>query len=205
MNFDLIAEKVDGIPHTPPWKGKVLYDTIIARKYTDCLELGFACGVGSAYIAGALDENNNGRLTSVDIQSALAREPRADTLIESLGLTSRTNFVFHEISYIWFLMEALEKGLRYDFCFLDGAHSWDVDGFAFFLVERLLKPGGMIIFDDLDWTYAGSPTSRNKPLPEKIRQTPAVRKIYELLVKGHPSFSEVYENDDWAFAIKKAV
>jgi hypothetical protein len=41
----------------------------------------------------------------------------------------------------------------YDFCYIDGGHSWDVSGFGFFLVEKLVRPGGWLLFDDLDWTY----------------------------------------------------
>ena len=29
-------------------------------------------------------------------------------------------------------------------------------GFAFFLVDRLLAPGGWMVFDDMDWTFASS-------------------------------------------------
>jgi len=201
MKFEDVAAQVKGIPHTQPDKGRILYDTIISRGYTDCLELGFACGAGSAYMAAALEQNGRGKLTSVDIEAALQRKPRADQLLEKLGLSHRTDFIFHEISYTWFLMDAIEQGRQFDFCFLDGAHTWDVDGFAFLMVERILKPGGMIIFDDVDWTIARSPTMKDKPFPERVRQTPAVRKVYELLVKNTPSL-KTYEKDGWAYAEK---
>ena len=61
-----------------------------------------------------------------------------------------------------FLMRAIEAGHKYDFCFIDGAHTWDTDGFAFCLVDRMLRPGGWIIFDDLNWTHAHSPTLANR-------------------------------------------
>ena len=203
MEFDAVAAVVKGIPHTSPEKGKILYETIKGRGYQRCLELGFACGVGSSYMAAALESQGAGKLTSVDQKSALQRKPRADALVAKAGLAHRVDFVFDETSYTWFLMEALEKGLTFDFCFLDGAHTWEVDGFAFVLVERLLEPGGMIIFDDLDWTIARSPTMKAMPLPERVRQTPGVRKIYELLVKTTPSL-KAYEKDGWAYAEKTA-
>jgi len=83
---------------------------------------------------------------------------------------------------------------RFDFCYVDGAHSWFVDGFAFFLVDRLLMPGGRIIFDDLNWTYVRSPSLKNTEMvinmPQDERETPQVLKVYELLVKTHSSYSD---------------
>lgn len=82
-----------------------------------------------------------------------------------------------------------------------------MDALAFFLVDRLLRPGGWIIFDDLDWTYAISPALkdtelvRNMPVDE--RTAPQVRKIYELLVKPHRSYHNFRVQDGWAYAQKR--
>ena len=54
---------------------------------------------------------------------------------------------------------------QFDFCFLDAGHTWDVTGFAFLLVDMLLKPGGMIVLDDLDWTIAKASEGR----PERAK------------------------------------
>lgn len=95
---------------------------------------------------------------------------------------------------------------RFDFCFIDGAHSWFTDGFAFFLVDRLLKPGGLLIFDDLNWTYASSPALSQSEwvaqMPKEEKETAQVRKVYELLVKPHPAYGEFIEKDGWAYARK---
>ena len=45
---------------------------------------------------------------------------------------------------------------EFDFVFLDAGHTWDVTGFAFFLVDRLLRPGGWLLFDDLNWSVTKS-------------------------------------------------
>jgi hypothetical protein len=62
-----------------------------------------------------------------------------------------------------------------------------------------------IIFDDLDWTYASSPTLKDREdvrrMPEDERTTPHVERIYELLVKAHPDFDEFRrEPRGWAYA-----
>ena len=97
---------------------------------------------------------------------------------------------------------------RFDLCYIDGAHDWFVDGFAFFLVDRLLRPNGWIIFDDMEWSYAGSPalgnTDRVKQMPEDERTTAQVRLVYDLLVKPHPNYHNFRDEGDWAFAQKLA-
>ncbi|MCK7467679.1 MAG: hypothetical protein MZU91_05855 [Desulfosudis oleivorans] len=55
-------------------------------------------------------------------------------------------------------------------------------GFAFYLVDKLFLPGGLIIFDDLDWTLGASPSMKNlnwvNALPDEERNTPQVRKVF---------------------------
>ena len=105
-------------------------------------------------------------------------------------------------------MKLLEQNSEpcFDFCYLDGAHSWFVDGFAFFLVDRLLKRNGWIIFDDINWSYEKSPSLKNtdwvKSMPEDERKTSQVLKVFELLVKTHPCYGNFDIKEDWGFAQK---
>jgi hypothetical protein len=75
-------------------------------------------------------------------------------------------------------------------------------------VDRLLRPNGWIIFDDLDWTYATSPalgnTERVRRMPEDERTTRQVRLVYDLLVKTHPEYHNFRDEGEWAFAQKRA-
>jgi len=207
MRLEDLQNRLSGIPHTGPDKGAVLYRTVLERSYANCLELGFAHGVGTCYIAGVLDQLGRGSVVALDLQAAKRRQPRADELLTSLGLKRWAELVFSPSSYTWYLMERLEQRDRsFDFCFLDGSHDWEVDGLAVLLVERLLTSGGMIVFDDLEWTYGASLTLRDTPrvrsMPERERTTPQVRRIFELLVRGNPAFAEAYESDGWGFAVK---
>ena len=67
-------------------------------------------------------------------------------------------------------------------------------------------PGGLIIFDDIDWTYESSPTlkdaQRVKRMPQDEKSTPQVRKANELLVKPHPAYGAFMEKDGLAYARK---
>jgi len=208
MKLEELQGRLTHIPHTTPKRGAVLYGTITENRYTKCLELGFAHGVGTAYIAGALEQLGAGHVTALDRPAALKCNPRADAVLASLGLQHRAELIIDESSYTWFLLDRIEQqDKKFDFCFLDGSHTWETDGFAVLLIERILEPGGMIVLDDLNWTIASSPTLANRPeflkLPERERKTAQVRKVFELIVKNNTTFKKVYERDGCGFAIKR--
>jgi predicted O-methyltransferase YrrM len=106
-------------------------------------------------------------------------------------------------SYNWSLMKLLQaqKEPMFDYVYLDGAHVWAVDALTFFLVDRLLKPGGYIDFDDYDWTLESSPSMNPNSFPptkemftqEQI-ETRQVALIIELLVRRDPKYVEVIQN-----------
>lgn len=207
MDIQKVFNRVQGLPHMELDQAEEITRIITENRFQNLLELGFCHGVSTCYMAAALDEIGGGTITTIDLESALENTPGVEMLLKELGLEDGVT-VFHEpTSYVWRLMKLLEEGeQRFDFCYIDGAHDWFNDGFAFFLVDRLLKPGGMIIFDDLDWTYNTSATLKNtdfvKAMPEEERLTPQVRKVYELLVKKHPNYGDFVVKNDWAMTRK---
>ena len=208
MKIDLIKDKIDGIPHMEFSQAKLISEIILENKFQNILELGFKHGVSSCYMAGALDELGGGQITTIDLLNAKELKPNIDQLLEDLELTKFAKIYYEPTSYIWRLMKMLEEdpNPRFDFCYIDGAHDLYVDGFAFFLVDRLLKPGGLIIFDDLNWTFESSPTLKDtekvKNMPTEEKAAPQIRKVYETLVKKHPSYCDFVDKDGWAFARK---
>ena len=208
MKIDQIRERVKSIPYMSVTQAETITDVILENRFQNILELGFGHGVSTCYIAGAVDDLGRGTITTIDSISAREAEPNIEHLLGSLGLAKYVAIFYEPTSYIWWLMKMLEErpSPRFDFCYIDGAHDWFADGFAFFLVDRLLKPGGLIIFDDLDWTYESSPTlkktQRVKRMPQDEKSTPQIRKVYELLVKPHPAYGEFMEKGRWAYARK---
>jgi predicted O-methyltransferase YrrM len=189
---------------TSPERGRQLHDWVREHRPESCLELGFAHGVSSVYIATALEANGAGRLTSVDNLSALEREPSAEDLLRSAGLEHRVELVYERSSYTWFLHRMLRERARdgaieplYDFCFLDGAHTWADDGFAFLLVDRLLRPGGWILFDDLPWKL-----DERWDVPDEERELAQVREVFDLLVATHPHYDRIESDGEWGWAHK---
>lgn len=189
-----------------PERGAQIHEFIRTHRPASCLELGFANGVGALYIGSALEANGFGTLTSVDRGKARNRRPRAGDLIEEAGLGRRVTLVYEETSYTWFLHDTLRAQLSaageiepcYDFVFIDGAHTWDVDGLTFALADRLLVPGGWILFDDLDWVLDG----RWRRIPDHQRSFAQVGEIWDLLVLTHPGYDEFHSDGHWGWARK---
>lgn len=62
-------------------------------------------------------------------------------------------------SYNWALGKLVGESRGeplFDYCFLDGAHTFAVDALNYFLCDRLLRVGGFMDFDDYGWTIRGS-------------------------------------------------
>jgi predicted O-methyltransferase YrrM len=211
MKLAEVGAHVAGVQHMTSKQGKQVYEHILQNKPERILELGFAHGTSSCYMAAALDELGGDRkLLTIDREQARKREPNIIDLLERCGLARWVDAVFAETSYTWELMQMLDQSQqpRFDFVYIDGAHMWDPDGFAFLLVDRLLKPGGWVLFDDLNWTLSSSPSMKVQPwvlaLPEDQRTTPQIRKVFELLVKTHPAYTDFIDREGWGWAHKRA-
>jgi predicted O-methyltransferase YrrM len=176
----------------------------------DCLELGFQHGKSSAVIAATLRDLGCGHLTTVDREDARAHRPNIEAVLGELGLRAWVTVHYEPRSYTWRLMKLIEAHPEpaFDFCYIDGGHSWDVTGYAFCLVDRLLRPGGWVLFDDLDWTFERmAAPDRELPgflrqMPEEERATPQVRRVWDLLVRRHQDFDVLAEDEQWGLAQK---
>ena len=210
MTNQEIKAIVGDTPHMSLDEADKITRFIADHNVESILELGFRYGVSTCYMAAALARLGRGSIVTIDLLSARAAQPNIEGLLTQVGERDRVTVFYEPTSYTWRLMKFLEQSPipSFDFCYLDGAHSWFVDGLAFALVDRLLRPGGWIIFDDVDWTYATSPalstTDWVKNMPSDERDTPQVKKVFDLLVKTHPDYSNFRIEEGWAYAQKKA-
>lgn len=214
MRFEEISEILKDIPNMGKNQGKILYDFIGKEKIKNILELGFFHGTSTCYMAAALSQNGGGKITSIDQLSAKKLVPNIFDLMNKTKFNRIINPIFAEKSYTWELMKIIEANTFngrcreiFDFCFIDGAHLWEPDGLAFFLIEKVLKPGGWILFDDLNWTLSKSPALRDselvKNMPFDEVNTPQIKKVFELLVIQHPNFKNFRILNSWGWAQKK--
>ncbi|GAB5377988.1 MAG: hypothetical protein AcusKO_44500 [Acuticoccus sp.] len=148
---------------------------------------------------------NRGRLYLFDYEDKLSGlQDRLDTL-------GFFNVIYHGNSrklfdsYNWNLANLLRRRLRaggdpalFDFVYLDGAHSFHHDAPAAMIVKDLMKPGGEILFDDYDWSFATSrtmnpdiyPAIRDQYSDEQIDE-PHVALLCELFFDADPAFQQI--------------
>jgi len=215
MRFEDVSERVAGVPFMSPEFGRRIYDHVQATRPGRVLELGTAHGVSACYVAAALEANGSGSIVTVDHGGA-RYEPSPEAVIDRAGLAELVTVVREHSSYNWFLKQQVEQHSDsngnckpiYDFVFLDGSHNFDIDGLAVVLIEKLLRPGGWLLLDDLEWTYEQNPWVAPElwpdgnarpfgPLSEQQRRAPQIRPVFELIVKQHPSFTHFIREDEW--------
>jgi methyltransferase family protein len=106
-------------------------------------------------------------------------------------------------SYNWPLAALISEHTEpiYDYVFIDGAHTWAIDALAFFLVDRLLQPGGYVDFDDYDWSLRDSPSLNPEafPLTKQLYSTDQIdacqiKMIVDLIVRRDRRYREVVRN-----------
>ncbi|NJK63975.1 MAG: class I SAM-dependent methyltransferase [Synechococcaceae cyanobacterium SM2_3_1] len=218
MKFQDISAMVGHVPFITRKNGQFLYDLIIREQVKNILELGFAHGTATCYMAAALQELGEGSIVAVDLIEAKNSLPLAEDQLEKVGLSEFATVIRMQTGYTWFLHDDIVRNTSndtcdevYDLCVIDGAKNWTIDTAAFFLVDKLLRKNGWIIFDDYNWTYASADNKRDstdgithRSLSQAEQEIPHIREIFELLVKQHPHYGNllVLEGDDWALAQK---
>ncbi len=215
MRFEDVADRIRGVPFTSPEFGHRIYSHVRDTRPERVLELGTGHGVSACYIAAALEANGTGSLISVDHGGARFN-PSPEEVLARAGLTQRVTLIRAHSSYNWFLKQQVEEQSDangnctpiYDFVFLDGSHNFDVDGLAVVLLEKLLRPGGWLLLDDLEWTYEQNPWVAPElwpdgnarpfgPLSEEQRRAPQMRAVFDVVVKQHPAFTRLIREDEW--------
>ena len=219
MRFEEVASLVSGVPFISKENGRFLYDLILRERLTSILELGIAHGTATCYMAAALQELGEGSITSVDLAEAKDKfTPSAEEQLEKAGLKKYATVRRMQTGYTWFLHDEIVNNTQddvcheiYNLCVIDGPKNWTIDGAAFFLVDKLLKKDGWIIFDDYGWTYARANKRRDatdgithRSLSKEEQEIPHIREIFELLVKQHPHYGNfvLLSDGDWALAQK---
>lgn len=219
MEASDIAARIADLPYTSPRKGSLLVDLVREHDSRRILELGIAHGGGTSYLAAAVHGREGASVTAVDLASA-DFAPSAEEVVASFGFGDMVTVLREKSSYTWFLKKEIERRTdangvcqpAYDFVFIDGPKDWTNDGATFFMVDKLLAPGGVIVFDDYQWSYRGDEKRRGKAhergyvFPEMSEDEFAqahVEAIFRLLVMQHPSYGDFrIVNEELAVARK---
>ena len=104
-------------------------------------------------------------------------------------------------SYCWTLAKYCENKKPFiDYCFIDGPHTFAIDALAFFIVDKYLKIGGYIDFDDYSWTLKNSSLDPIKVPETSLLYTDEqiesrqVQMIVDMFVKNNTSYKEIVKN-----------
>jgi predicted O-methyltransferase YrrM len=219
MEFNYVANIVDKVPYISKTNANYIYDFIIENKIQNILELGIAHGTATCYMAAALNKLGAGKITAVDLQSvAKDFKPSCEEQLKKCNLERYVEVHRMKTGYNWFLHNKIKENSinnkceeEYDLCIIDGPKNWIIDSSAFFLVDKLLKKGGFIIFDDYAWTYENANNKRDSTdginhnsLSDDELKLPHIKEIFDLLVKQHPNYSnfKVFSDKQWCMAQK---
>jgi SAM-dependent methyltransferase len=179
-----------------------IYDCIVTNRLSSCLELGSGHGATSCVMAAAVGETG-GKVTTIDL--ALHQPANAASLKAHCGLADELlEVVADPLGYNWWLADRLRSQTvegacqpLYDFVFLDGAHEWQPDALAVFLAIKLLKPGGWLVLDDLNFNLRSMPLWRQTHghLSDRELDACQIGMVWNLVVRQHPDMEGFRETE----------
>lgn len=211
--FETVTARFGDVPYMQEAAAATLRDVLLEAGATDLLEIGFYQGKSSAYMAAILEDRGGaGSLLTVDRTGARDHDPNIDTILDDLELSHRVTPLVAKRSYTWELQRLIADpdGPRFDFCYFDGGHTWDLTGFGVVLVDMLLRPGGLLLLDDMDWAIANSPYYTARPSitqkydDDEVEAFP-VRLVWDTVLPhlGYEQFRE-YPEHHWGLCRKPA-
>ncbi len=131
----------------PYEEGVALYQLIRRVKPARTIEIGMAYGLSSLFICQALEDNGNGSHLAIDPYERTRWKSIGLLNLQRAGLAARSQL--REATSHEALPTLLAQGEHFDLAFVDGFHRFDYTILEFFYLDAMLRPGGLIVFDDL--------------------------------------------------------
>lgn len=139
---------INPFPSAVPFEtGALLYDLVRRENLEKTLEVGMGYGLSTLFICQAHKDKGIGSHTAID--------PNQDAHFKSIGLLNvkKAGLVsilrFFQTPSLEVLPRLWIESEHFDFAFIDGMHLFDYVLVDFFYVDKLLKVGGSIAFDDI--------------------------------------------------------
>jgi predicted O-methyltransferase YrrM len=130
---------------------EALYRTVRIEKPNVAIEIGMAFGSSTLAILTAMEENGSGRLVSIDPNQNDPHQWNGAGLrhVAEAGLDHRHRLV-EEPDFLA-LPDLVRRSEPVDFAYIDGWHTFDYVLVDFFYIDKLLRSGGMVGFNDCGW------------------------------------------------------
>ncbi len=160
-----ITREFGSVKYMKETQALIIRDLVNEYDLSNFLEIGFFHGKSSIYMGAILREIGKGHLLTIDLENARNKAPNINDLIDATGFADLITPVFAHRSYTWELAKLIRDGKRelFDFCYLDGGHTFDATALGVMLVGALMKPGGILVIDDLDWSMVNSKHYQENP------------------------------------------
>lgn len=127
-----------------------LYHTVLEQRPSCAVEIGMASGVSSLAILTALEQSGgDGRLISVDPFQSSHWGGAGFAAVRRAGLEHRHQLI-EQPDYAA-LPVLLANGRVIDFAYIDGAHTFEYAFLDFWYLDRMLRVGGVVGFNDCAW------------------------------------------------------
>lgn len=201
-------EHVAGVLGDRPYmkldRARKAWEIIGPNKAGRILELGHYQGASTCFFA-AMAKELGGHVTTCDLPAAVNYSPSLEHGLAACGLTDLVTIHRDQEGAEWRMLLLIDAGQQFDFVYVDGGHNIKCAGLMFFLAERLLRPGGWIIFDDIHWSFRIS-SMKDFPWVRKLTEaeqtTEQVGWVWRTLVKPHPGFDSHQEAGNWGWCRK---
>ena len=204
-----ITEKYATLPYMKHEQALLMRNIIQQNKFKNLCELGHFHGKSSIYLGAILEEQGFGKLTTFDVTWSETLTPRIHSLINEFSLEEYVTPVVTTEGYAWDLAELIKSSnQKFDFCYIDGGHTFESTAIAFVLMDILLDKGGIIVFDDLHWsvnyslatfgnTILDIPLYRNST--NKQKDTAQVKMVCDLILPNYNyTLVEIIDKFGWA-------
>jgi predicted O-methyltransferase YrrM len=162
--------------HLPELYAVALYDAVKRHAPVTVLEVGMAYGTATLAILTALNElpkPASRKLISLDPKQSSDWRGVAISNVRRCGL-SHMHELLEEFDYLG-LPTLLRRNVKLDFAYIDGWHTFDYVLLDLFYIDKMLRPGGIVAFNDCDW-----------PAVEKVIGYLKTHRVYTELETGLP-------------------
>jgi predicted O-methyltransferase YrrM len=141
--------------HIGAEEGRFLERLVAEVKPEVSVEVGLGYGISTLFICEALSQLPKARHIAIDRYQL--RGSSTHMSFESVGLHNLRRAGYQQMvelraepSYLA-LPALVAQGIKADFAFIDGWHTFDYASTDFFYVDLLLRPGGVVAIDDTDF------------------------------------------------------
>lgn len=145
--IDGVTHALDPATRVSREQGELLAALHERLRPTVSIEVGMAYGYSTLFIADAMHEHGYGRHFAIDPFQRGHWHGIALAALERLDFGHRVRHV-NDYS-LPALVRMHEQGVRADYVFIDGMHTFDGAFVDFVCADRLLNVGGIIVLDDM--------------------------------------------------------